>query len=63
MDKHRIVMDLESVMADPGATQTERDVARRVRADISAGWRPAQDHLSVLKGYMARQLTQDRYGK
>jgi hypothetical protein len=62
MDKHRVVLDLQSIREDSRATQDEKDVARRVQADIAAGWRPAQDHLSVLKGYMARQIAQDRYG-
>jgi hypothetical protein len=62
MDR-RTVDDLQAIREDASATQTEKDVARRVQADITAGWRPCQDHISVLQGYVAKQYQQDRYGK
>lgn len=60
---HRVVTELEAIMDDPSARQIERDVARRVKADLDAGWTPCQDHLGVLHGYIQRQQRQDRFGK
>lgn len=55
--------DLDRIINDPAATQTERDVARRVKADLQSGWYIAKDHIHVLTGYIQRQQAQNRYGR
>ncbi len=57
------IRNLGTIMDDPKATQTERDVARRVMADITAGWHIARDRIHVLSGYIQRQQAQNRWGK
>lgn len=63
MNTQHAVMDLVSIINDPESTRLERDVARRVKADVAAGWVPARDHLDVLRMYLDKRQQQDRYGK
>lgn len=55
--------DCVRIMADPSATLDELTAARTVASCAANKTVPPLAHVMVLKGYMGRQLDQNRWGK